>query len=548
MTRIFLRIYGGISLSLLLVALFTFLAFQGVNHFRLMDHRIQTVSGSLNFIAASLERKQKEERVQYLEKISESLGAPVEIRELDQLSLRKKELNKIKKGELIFISSQSKDAYAIAVKIPKEQNLLVSIELTNVTEQMGRATVVLIADYLNESQSKTEQLQKMEIMKPSFGFPISVVAPIQVFLDSEQWDRIGRDESVLALDETIKAVRLYKSLSNTGQVLFLGPIEQFNPFPFQLILLIGFLGLSFLGVAAYALVRPLEWRLRGLEKMVKRIKKGHLDARVEVVGRDGITQLTLAFNQMAEHVQIMLDSQKELTSAVSHELRTPVARLRFGLEMIEDANTDEDRLKFLQGMDVDIEQLDTLIDEILTYARLEQGTPVLNFKKLNVNDILIQICQEMTKTAEKAGVALEFGVQSSGNTLVEAEARYIHRVAQNLVGNSIRYAESRVRLKFDIQGDFCKIIVEDDGPGIPEVEWEHVFTPFARLDTSRNRASGGYGLGLSIVQRIAFWHGGKVVVRRSNLGGALFEMEWPIKQKRSSGAIGAVVNTLKQIA
>ena len=548
MTRIFLRIYAGISLSLLLVALFALVAFQGVNHYRLLDYRIQTVSGSLKFVADQLAVKTEEARIQYLEKISESLGAPLEIRELDQLSLGKKGLKSIEEGDLVFISPQKKGDYAIVVRIPNEPNLLVGIELTSITEQMGRATVALIADFLSESVSKEEQEQQLEKIKPYFGFPINMLAPIQIFLDSEQWERIGRHESVLTLDETAKAVHLYKSLSNTGQVLFLGPIEQFNPFPFKLILLIGFLGLNFLGIAAYLLVRPLEWRLRKLEKMVRRIKKGQLDARVEVVGKDGITQLSLAFNQMAEHVQIMLDSQKELTSAVSHELRTPVARLRFGLEMIEDAKTDEERLKFLQGMDIDIEQLDTLIDEILTYARLEQGTPVLNFKKLNVNDILIQICQEMAETAEKTGVTVEFGVQLSDNALVEGEARYLHRVVQNLVGNSIRYATSKVRLKFVIQGDSCKIIVEDDGPGIPESDWEHVFTPFARLDTSRNRASGGYGLGLSIVQRIAFWHGGKVVVARSSLGGALFEMKWPIKQKRAPGAIGTVVNTLKQIA
>ena len=311
---------------------------------------------------------------------------------------------------------------------------------------------------------------------------------------------------------------------------------------------IGFLALSFLGLAAYLLVHPLEWRLRRLEQMVKRIKKGDLDTRVEVIGKDAISQLSVAFNQMAEHVQILLDSQKELTSAVSHELRTPVARLRFGLEMIEDAKSDEERLRFMEGMDIDIEQLDELIDEILTYARLEQGTPVLHFKKLNVNDILTQICREMAETAGKAGIEIECETQAAEPVLVEAEGRYLHRVVQNLAGNAIRYAGSRVRMKFEVQQDVCKVTVEDDGPGVPENEWAHVFTPFARLDDSRNRVSGGYGLGLSIVQRIAFWHGGQVTIGRSSLGGARFEMVWPKSQKRASSGIGLVVPSLKQSA
>ena len=154
----------------------------------------------------------------------------------------------------------------------------------------------------------------------------------------------------------------------------------------------------------------------------------------------------------------------------------------------------------------------------------------------------------MAASAAKAGINIELEFEDTENELVEAEARYIHRVVQNLVGNAIRYAASKVRIKLEILDSVCRITVEDDGPGIPENEWKHVFIPFARLDNSRNRASGGYGLGLSIVQRIAFWHGGKVIVGRSGLGGARFEMEWPKRQKKALGGIEMVVNTLKQTA
>lgn len=547
MTRIFLRIYGGITLALLLVAMLTYVAFEGINHFRLLNYRIQMVSGSMNLIATSLVGKIDAERKQHVENISTSLGVPVELVYLDDLVLKKADLKRVKEGKLLFLSPRQSGAYSVALRLPDESDLLVNVEIANVTEQMGRATVALIADFLGKG-SLEEQQQRLGQISPYFGFPINLVAPIDVFLDSEQWERIRRQESVLALDESAKAIRLYTSLPNTRKLLFLGPVEQFDPYPYQLVILIGFLALSFLGLAAYLLVHPLEWRLRRLENTVKRIKKGHLDARVDVEGKDAISQLSEAFNQMAEHVQILLDSQKELTSAVSHELRTPVARLRFGLEMIEEAGTDEERMRYLEGMDIDIEQLDELIDEILTYARLEQGTPVLHFKKLNPSNILTQVCREMSDTASKAGIILECEEKTSSQELVEAEERYLHRVVQNLVGNAIRYAGSRVRMKFEIQDSQCRFVVEDDGPGVPENEWEHVFTPFARLDNSRNRASGGYGLGLSIVQRIAFWHGGKVSVGRSALGGARFDMVWPKKQKKPPGGIGLLVPALKQTA
>ena len=111
-----------------------------------------------------------------------------------------------------------------------------------------------------------------------------------------------------------------------------------------------------------------------------------------------------------------------------------------------------------------------------------------------------------------------------------ADRRYLHRVLQNLAGNATRYAESKIIVSAGVNKTEAFISVEDDGQGIPEKDREKVFIPFARLDDSRTRASGGYGLGLSIVSRIAFWFNGKMSVDESpTLGGARFIMTWPIK-------------------
>jgi two-component system sensor histidine kinase RstB len=97
----------------------------------------------------------------------------------------------------------------------------------------------------------------------------------------------------------------------------------------------------------------------------------------------------------------------------------------------------------------------------------------------------------------------------------------------------MRHAESRVRLSYSIDLERCRVDVEDDGPGVPEEAWEHIFTPFLRLDDSRTRASGGHGLGLSIVRRIIYWHAGRAHVGRStSLGGAQFSLVWPRRQEK----------------
>jgi two-component system sensor histidine kinase RstB len=280
-------------------------------------------------------------------------------------------------------------------------------------------------------------------------------------------------------------------------------------------------------------VRPLEQRLSDLEGAATRIASGRLDARVPTRGSDSVGRLAAAFNAMAEHLQRSLSIQREMVRAVSHELRTPVARLRFGLEMIGDAETDAARRKYMDGMDSDIQDLDKLVDEMLTYARLEQGAPALNFQAVDLNGLIDQVITELAPL--RAHVRVERGpalnaLDGSG-AVVEAELRYLHRALQNLVSNAMRHAESRVRVSYQIGRQRCRLDVEDDGPGVPETAWERVFSPFLRLDDSRTRASGGHGLGLSIVRRIIYWHGGRAQIGRSEtLGGARFSLVWPRKQ------------------
>ena len=236
---------------------------------------------------------------------------------------------------------------------------------------------------------------------------------------------------------------------------------------------------------------------------------------------------------MAEQLQRLLNIQREMVRAVSHELRTPVARLRFGLEMIADAESDNARRRYMDGMDGDIQELDKLVDEMLTYARLEQGAPALNYQDVDLTRLLDKVAGELAPL--RVGVHIERGpcqlAADSGDSCVLAEPRYLQRAVQNLVSNALRHAEAQVRLSFSIGPEQCRIDVEDDGPGVPEAEWERVFTPFLRLDDSRTRASGGHGLGLSIVRRIIYWHHGRAQVDRSQvLGGARFSLIWPRQQ------------------
>ncbi|HLV78013.1 MAG TPA: ATP-binding protein [Marinobacter sp.] len=313
-----------------------------------------------------------------------------------------------------------------------------------------------------------------------------------------------------------------------GELVVLSMPAPFNPWGWPvMVLLLAIIG-GVLALTLYFGLRFVDSRLRKIEAVAIRIGRGEMGARVESEPGTFLSRLANSFNGMAEHLQRLVQVQREMIHAVSHELRTPVARIRFGIQMIESARTPESLEKQLGGIDDDIQELDELIDEILTYARLEQGGPVFTLREGSVPEIARHVVREQQSIREGVGIECRISASSERWAMADMEPRYIHRALQNLVGNAARYAEGRVLVNCQLDEDTCRIDVEDDGPGIPEQDWEKIFTAFARLDDSRTRTSGGYGLGLSIVRRILYWHGGQAFVGRSDeLGGARFSLVWP---------------------
>jgi two-component system sensor histidine kinase RstB len=297
--------------------------------------------------------------------------------------------------------------------------------------------------------------------------------------------------------------------------------------PLSLSILLAVIILLGLAGAIYVIVRGVEARMARLELAATRIASGHLDTRVKVESGDFMGRLGMAFNGMAAQVQSLLRAQQEMIRAVSHELRTPVARIRFAVQMVEDMTDDAAVRRQLAGIDGDIEELDGLIDEILTYARL--GGDQVQAMPMETEPV---DCRAMARRVVEAlsplHGELRIELVEDGEVEVEAEPRYLQRALQNLVANACSHARSAVRVTLEAEPRAVRLDVEDDGPGVPEAHRQAVFKPFARLDDSRTRRSGGYGLGLSIVQKIMAWHGGSAMVDDSPaLGGARFTLLLP---------------------
>ncbi|TRX72748.1 ATP-binding protein [Pseudomonas mangiferae] len=530
MNSIFLRIYGGMLAALVLVALLGVVTLNLVNDVRAEQYRERLARGTFRLMADNLQPMSDVERRRALALWSRLLGIPLELRAAEGEPLDGRQRSRLDQGQ-VLVEQTGPHAARIYSQVDPQRRLLTG-EVQQVSEQLARATVYLLIDELVRYPVE-EQPRRLAALKHAkrFGFDLSLVRLEHADLDADQRRRVDEGDTVMALSKRGDAIRVFAGIVETPWVLEIGPLYQMNPYPPQLLVLIGALGLSLIGLTVYLLVRRLERRLQALESAATEIASGRLEARAPARGADSVGRLASTFNAMAEHLQRSLSIQREMVRAVSHELRTPVARLRFGLEMIADADTPVARRKYMDGMDHDIQDLDRLVDEMLTYARLEQGSPALEFLPLELDALLDQVIAELAPLRPAVRLERVPGEAPQGEAgVVEAAPRYLHRALQNLVSNALRYAESQVRLSYRIEEGRCRIDVDDDGPGVPEDAWERVFSPFLRLDDSRTRDSGGHGLGLSIVRRIVYWHGGRALVGRSDLGGARFSLVWPCRQ------------------
>jgi signal transduction histidine kinase len=262
-----------------------------------------------------------------------------------------------------------------------------------------------------------------------------------------------------------------------------------------------------------------------LEKAAAKVGEGRFDFQIDIGRGAALYPLADSLNRMKERIAALISSHRQLTNAISHELRTPITRLRFRHELAMDADTVELKNTELRAMDSAIDQLDDLSSELLEYARMDRDDPVLDVSPINASEWLDDLANEAMEVAVSRGRTVKVVPLSSGEH-VDGDFRYLTRAASNLLRNAVRYAADRVEVSVTRIGDQCVLVVDDDGPGIPENVREQLFEPFSRLDSSRDRASGGFGIGLAIVKQIARWHGGTVRISDAPLGGARLIMEW----------------------
>lgn len=263
--------------------------------------------------------------------------------------------------------------------------------------------------------------------------------------------------------------------------------------------------------------------LKDLNRITSAADRFAADYREPLATADKTTRLkSLARNldDMSTRLSGLIQSQKELIAALSHEMRTPLARIRFALAII--GNDGNGKLKKqIDEINSDVQEIDNLIATMLSYARLDHPDLSMNWQEVPVQAWL----KELSGKIHMPGKRLEIDCEPD---IIAVDPNLMGLALSNLLSNAGRYAENKILCRIKNENSSHSIEVHDDGEGIPEKERLTVFKAFTRLDDSRNRKTGGYGLGLAIVSRIAELHGGSVTVSSSSkLGGALFTISWP---------------------
>ena len=529
---IFIRIYAGLLIVCLCVALFAQLLMDTINKERVQSYRENMATGAFYLVSEGVSRQSGEAQREYwLSDASSLFGSTFRIVPIDELDFSASELRRFDDGETV-VRFSSQTMYADVYHLLPDGKSILTVRISQVTEQQVRAMAVLLLDDLSYYTTLSAKRERLAELSEKFSFPLTLESVNTLNLDSDQLARVRRDEVVIlfkdsSTNQSNSSIKIVVPSEISDMVIVMGPVPLFNWFPLNLIISMVLISMFLISLGVYALIFPLERKLQLIQVGVNEVSEGNLDSQVQVIGQDEIARLSATFNAMTAHIKRLIESQRELTRAVSHELRTPVARIRFAVDMLADTDDEDSRFMQRDFIDEDIESLNGLIDEILTYAKLEEGSPKLDLEPVNLKELIEQIVRETKALGKDIEIV---GKLPSAKVTAIADRRYLHRVIQNLAGNALRYAETTIIISGGVKKGNAFVSVEDDGHGIPEADREKVFIPFSRLDDSRTRASGGYGLGLSIVSRIAFWFNGSMMVDESpNLGGARFVMTWPVK-------------------
>lgn len=294
------------------------------------------------------------------------------------------------------------------------------------------------------------------------------------------------------------------------------------------------------GLVCYALTLYLIQPVLRIRSAASSIAGGDFSARATPVlahRRDEMGELVRDFNQMAEQIERLMETQQQLLRDISHELRSPLARLTVALEIARNRSGTE-AVSALNRIEQESERLNEMIGRLLTLARITSLVDPPQHTVIPLRSLLDQIAQDAA--FEAAAKHSQVQVAGAQDCEIKGSQELLHSAIENVVRNAVRHApaESTVKINLQCDGRHSRIAVSDEGFGVPIGELEKIFRPFYRLSNAREHRSGGTGIGLAITQEVARLHGGSVRARNAEPHGLIVEIELPCHGASAVSAFG----------
>ncbi|WP_203564097.1 ATP-binding protein [Deefgea sp. CFH1-16] len=302
-----------------------------------------------------------------------------------------------------------------------------------------------------------------------------------------------------------------------GPIPFLTDLDNISWLDFLALLMMG----AALGLPTWLWLRPF-WRdLLQIIQQSRRVGQGDFAARVKLDESSALASLGVTFNSMAQDVEQLTTSRRAMIDAVSHDLRTPLARMRYRLEAIKSGADSGPQVAALER---DLGQIDALIEEWLTMSSLDSPQMQMNIQPQAMLPWLGKIAAEFSLSGKAPVVVNQIDLIDPH---LEIDSYYFGRAVSNVLSNARRYGGETIVMTLKWHEGMAQLLIDDNGEGIPEEQRSRLLQPFTRMEGSRNKATGGFGLGLAIVAMILRGHGGQVSIESAPAGGARIILAWP---------------------
>jgi two-component system, OmpR family, sensor histidine kinase CpxA len=272
-----------------------------------------------------------------------------------------------------------------------------------------------------------------------------------------------------------------------------------------------FLALVFASILALSVLfwMPFIYRitraLSQLSKATERIAEGRFEIRLEAKGADEISQLSQAVNTMALRLNNFVTGQKRFLGNISHELFTPIARLQMAVELIDETATPE-QAALIEDVREEIEEMTNLVNELLAFSKAGMQGQKKELAQVNVLSVIEPLLTKLS-------IEKQTNINVNTDCCVLADKLLLERSLSNILRNSICYGGAgAIVIDCSRAGETIDLTITDSGPGVPEGALAHLGEPFFRPEASRNRSSGGFGLGLALVKSCIEACDGKIII------------------------------------